>query len=321
MNGLGLGILFRMGCVCGKETIEIENRRYIVRSRLAEGGFSVIDLLEDVVSHKLMAQKRITCHGDEDERIAMREVEIMRSFQDPHVVPLVGHTMIKVSSHTRPYEVLSEVLIVMPYYRKGSIQDRIDILKKKSDKMGEHQLWKIFQGICHGVRVIHSYNPPYAHRDLKPANVMLADDDTPVLMDLGSAAKARVYIQSWADAHRLQDEAAERCSMLYRAPELFHVEMGDTVDERSDIWSLGCVLYAMAFQESPFEQVYQRGDSIPLAVTGGNVRFPENSGFSDSVQEVVLECMVVNHKNRPYIDHILSKVELTLSGSHNAHDA
>ena len=39
--------------------------------------------------------------------------------------------------------------------------------------------------------------------------------------------------------------------------------------------SLGCLLYAMCFYKSPFEAVYERGDSVALAVLGGNISFPD----------------------------------------------
>ncbi|KAF9157850.1 hypothetical protein DFQ26_008248, partial [Actinomortierella ambigua] len=78
---------------------------------------------------------------------------------------------------------------------------------------------------------------PFAHRDIKPANVLIADDgQTPVLMDFGSMARARVKIQTRQQALFEQDLAAEQCSMPYRAPELFDVKTGATLDEKVDIW-------------------------------------------------------------------------------------
>ena len=52
----------------------------------------------------------------------------------------------------------------------------------------------------------------------------------------GSMAEARVEVETSAQARQLQDLCAERCSMPYRAPELFNVQAGDRLDERTDIW-------------------------------------------------------------------------------------
>ncbi|KAJ1796304.1 Serine/threonine-protein kinase env7, partial [Coemansia sp. RSA 2399] len=93
-----------------------------------------------------------------------------------------------------------------------------------------------------------SSSGPYVHRDLKLANVMLTDDlDTPILMDFGSVAPARITAETRTDALRIQDDAAEHCTMPYRAPELFDVQTGAELDERTDIWSLGCLLFALAY--------------------------------------------------------------------------
>lgn len=98
----------------------------------------------------------------------------------------------------------------------------------------------------------------------------------------------------------IQDWAAQRCTISYRAPELFNVESHCIIDERTDIWvkpcilhplrlvyfvqfvflsvllllfclpillqSLGCVLYCMMMLEGPYDMVFQKGDSVALAV-------------------------------------------------------
>lgn len=84
---------------------------------------------------------------------------------------------------------------------------------------------------------MHNFTPePLAHRDLKTGNICLNDSLDPVLMDFGSCAPAKVQICGTQDAQKLQDIAAERCSMTYRAPELFHVESYCVIDQRTDIW-------------------------------------------------------------------------------------
>jgi serine/threonine kinase 16 len=66
---------------------------------------------------------------------------------------------------------------------------------------------------------------------------MVADDGVaPILMDFGSCMKARIPIENRSQALIQQDTAAEHSTMAYRAPELFDVKTGTTLDEKVDIW-------------------------------------------------------------------------------------
>jgi serine/threonine kinase 16 len=64
------------------------------------------------------------------------------------------------------------------------------------------------------------------------------DDDgkTPILMDFGSASRARIMIRNRRQALEEQDRAAEQCTISYRAPELFDIKTSTMLDERVDIW-------------------------------------------------------------------------------------
>ena len=58
-------------------------------------------------------------------------------------------------------------------------------------------------------------------------------------------APAVVEIKNSRDAQNLQDLAAERCTLPYRAPELFHVALYSMIDEKVDIWSLGVLIFEL----------------------------------------------------------------------------
>lgn len=60
---------------------------------------------------------------------------------------------------------------------------------------------------------------------------------------IGSAAPAKITVASKKEAQELLDEVSERCSMTYRAPELFNIDIDSVIDERIDIWvSYDCLL-------------------------------------------------------------------------------
>ena len=125
-------------------------------------------------------------------------------------------------------------------FQRGTLADELARREKKNDYFQEHIALVMFLQLCEGVQHFHQENSdlggPYAHRDLKPHNVLLREDLTPILMDLGSVESARVKISTHSEAQYLQDLAAERSSMPYRPPELFQVDSKCDIDERTDVW-------------------------------------------------------------------------------------
>lgn len=186
--------------------------------------------------------KRITCHSIEDEIIAKREIEITGLVKHENLIHIID-SIINGSADI-VINTTSEVLMVLPYFKNGSLHDHLNLRSRNGDYMEETQVLQMFIGICEGLKALHEAKPdPIAHRDLKTANICLSDSMEPVIVDLGSATNARVQICGQQDAQKLQDLAEERCSIVYRAPELFSVESYCIIDERTDIW----VCYSIFF--------------------------------------------------------------------------
>ncbi|GIY08848.1 hypothetical protein CDAR_169271 [Caerostris darwini] len=306
-----------MGCACGKEVIEVNGKSYTIKTRIGEGGFSIVDLIQDQKTHRLYALKRIACHSKEDEKNTMREAEYHNLFNHPNILECIDVALIERCDRLHPNR--SEVRLLLPYFRKGTLQDELTIRSKNKSHIGEERILKIFRQMSEGIRVMHSAQPyPLAHRDAKPANVLMSNDDTPVWMDFGSMGKARQEIRKASEARILQDLAAEKCSMAFRAPELFHVESHSSIDERVDVWSLGCCLYAMCYFQSPFEAAHQRGDSVALAVMSGTIDFPENTPYSNGMHNLIRSMLEVSALQRPFIDGVLFQVDSLLPTVQNA---
>ncbi|KAF7726665.1 hypothetical protein EC973_008539 [Apophysomyces ossiformis] len=155
---------------------------------------------------------------------------------------------------------------------------------------------------------------PYAHRDLKPGNILISDDGrSAVLMDFGSITKARVSVNTRQDALLQQDIAAERSTMSYRAPELYDVQTGTTLDEKVDIWSLGCTLYAAAYGQSPFEaNINEVGGSLALAILNGQYKFPAEDPYTEGFRECIKSMLTVNPQQRPDIHAVIASLDALL---------
>lgn len=307
MNSLGLSIIFKMGCLCSKESIRIKSKKYIVKEMIGEGGFSTVYLVEDPENHKLYAVKKIICHSMEDQTIALNEVKIHEKIKHESVINLLDYEIEGIPNPV--INSTSLIYLVLPYFKRGTLHHELERRSVIKKHFQPEEVLELFLKICSGVQAFHECDPPLAHRDLKTANILLEVDNSPVIMDLGSATQARVQISNTSNAQSLQDLAAERCSMPYRAPELFNVEPHCIIDERTDIWSLGCILFAICFFKSPFDAVYERGDSVALAVLSSNIRYPEDHMYGEDMENLIKFILKVNPMERPYIYSVIEKSE------------
>ena len=112
--------LKRMGCMCFKPSLEVEGVRYKVIRHIADGGFSSVDLVENIRTGKKHAVKRITCHSIEDQNVAKNEIEYNRRFsKHPNIITLVGSVLN--GSADIVHNVTSEVILVFPYYEVDTL--------------------------------------------------------------------------------------------------------------------------------------------------------------------------------------------------------
>ncbi|KAH0585240.1 hypothetical protein H2248_008484 [Termitomyces sp. 'cryptogamus'] len=192
----------------------------------------------------------------------------------------------------------------VPLVTKHRVEEEGEVVFDGDDELAQTQ-----QGNSSEVELV-----PYAHRDIKPGNVMISDDGvTPILMDFGSACKARISIETRNQALLQQDIAAEQSTMAYRAPELFDVKTGTDLDEKVDIWSLGCTLYALAYSHSPFEntQTTEQGGSIAMAVLNAQYKHP-SSAYSQGLKDLIDSMLKLNPVERPDIHEVINMTDRVL---------
>ena len=164
---------------------------------------------------------------------------------------------------------------------------------------------KIFDGICKGLKYIHDSN--LSHRDLKPHNILLTDDrQTPILTDFGSMTPKYIKIENLKKSQEVEDWAAENCSMSYRAPEFFNPKPESLIDEKSDIWSLGCILYASMYNKAPFDYVFEKGDSLALAVINAKYTIPTTIEKDDILIKILKNTIVFDPELRQSVETILN---------------
>ena len=135
-----------------------------------------------------------------------------------------------------PVDRQGEQYLVMEYVEGRTLRELLESI----GRVPEQLLREITRQIARGLRAIHGAG--LLHRDLKPENVMITNDQRVRIMDLGIA---KMQERSVA----LTQEGQFVGSLAYAAPEQFE---GAPVDERSDLYSLGVVLYELASGSNPF---------------------------------------------------------------------
>lgn len=155
-------------------------------------------------------------------------------------------------------------------------------------------------------------------------------------MDFGSAACSEVVISNRNEALQLQDQAAQHCSMPYRAPgsvhvvclssdqwftafvELFDVPSQCVITAATDIWSLGCVMYAMAFGYSPFECEFTSSNELRIVECThlrviGNWSFPTRISYSAAFCDLIRWMLTLDPLQRPTISKVLDQIQKLLN--------
>ena len=82
-----------------------------------------------------------------------------------------------------------------------------------------------------------------------------------------------------------------RSTLPYRAPELFQVETNDIINSKTDIWSLGCILYSFVYLEGPFDQYWLKGDSVHLAIQSLKFDKSKLANYSADITKLVDDCI------------------------------
>ncbi|KAF7636878.1 Protein kinase domain-containing protein [Meloidogyne graminicola] len=295
------------GCISSRDVdVEIDGKLLHLKKIIASGGFSQIYLAEDASNNEKFAIKKILCHGQEEVKCVKREIELLIRFgQLPNILPFFGFTEGRSTDPT-----FSEFCLVFPFCRLGSLQEELARRRQNVQFIERKVLLQFFKQICEAIGYLHNSKPAIAHRDLKPGNLMFFKDFyTLQLIDFGSAMECPKRIEDTVDSRKMLDEAGQYCTMPYRAPELFTCEVGVQIDESVDIWSLGCVFYALCYFISPFDEVHERGDSVALAVQSAKLVFNKTAPFNEEIISLISSLILVKPLDRPKILNIRKRVE------------
>jgi serine/threonine-protein kinase len=253
--------------------------RYELGEILGFGGMSEVHLARDVRLHRDVAVKVLRADLARDPSFYLRfrrEAQNAAALNHPAIVAVYDTGEAETAAGPLPY-------IVMEYVNGVTLRDIVHT----DGPMTPTRAIEVIADACQALNFSHQHG--IIHRDVKPANIMISSTNAVKVMDFGIA---RALSDSGVS---VTQTAAVIGTAQYLSPEQAR---GDTVDARSDVYSLGCVLYEMLTGEPPFV-----GDS-PVAVAYQHVRedpVPPSlryEGISADLDAVVLKALAKNPENR-----------------------
>ncbi|KAK3287862.1 hypothetical protein CYMTET_4640 [Cymbomonas tetramitiformis] len=284
--------------------LKVSKYRVKVQAEIAQGAAGIVYRVKDASdSNSQYALKHIIISSDPEAlhpvQTEIRMLELTTG--NPHVIQLLA-TEVKDCGSTLEYFILTELCH----------ETLVSTLERHPTGLGETDALPILQDIVAAVTKLHSLEPPVAHRDLKAENILLGRDGKWKVCDFGSATSRSRCYRTEEEINIEEENIRKHTTPAYRAPEMWDLYRHDLVNEKVDIWALGCLLYRMAFSKSAFDGVDSK-----LQALNGNILLPEvpRQHHSAALHGLILELLNTRPEKRPDIFAVSARVDELLSGA------
>ncbi|XP_075138058.1 serine/threonine-protein kinase Nek11-like [Leptodactylus fuscus] len=253
-------------------------KRYVVHQKLGSGSFATTYLVTDLKDRESQkAIKRIPCNTVREDATlpSAREAKLLGNLRHPFIVQFFGSFLER-----------KDFCIVLEYCEGGDLHGYIQQQKDKSENFTEEHVMEWFIQLLLGVNYLHERL--VMHRDLKTKNIFLKDG----ILKIGDFGVSRILAPSDM-ATTITGTAS------YMSPEVFS---NKGYNAKSDIWSLGCILYEMC----SFTRAFDCPRWIKLVSMIVNDPSPIlSSKYSAALNDILQRMLMKDPELRPSAKEIL----------------
>ena len=252
---------------------------YEILKQIGTGAFSTVSLVKSKKDNMIYALKRVELNK-------MMPNEKDNSLNEIRLLSSVNHVNI-ISYKESFYEEDTNTLnLILEYADAGDLQSKISAHKNVQKYFNEKTIWSIFIQMVQGIKVLHDKN--IIHRDLKSANIFLMKNGVCKLGDLNVSKEAKSGLLK-----------TQTGTPYFASPEVWN---GKPYGIKSDIWSLGCILYQMTtlkmpFQGNNFKEVYNNVLKCKYA--------PLPAIYSKDLNLIIKKMLQIDPDKRPSASEIL----------------
>ena len=272
------------------------NQRYKEKQKIASGGMKCISKVFDVSTSRYLAMAELLPEIDEDfNEVFLREARLTALLEHPNIISIHD---IGLNEDKRPY-------FTMDLKMGDTLEDILKELHAGNEKYilqyPLHTLLSIFIKICDAMAYAHSRD--VIHLDLKPANIQVGNYGEVLVCDWGLGKIIGNYDTEDLEELLLDKDLLNNMTFNgqikgtpgYMAPE--QIEEDGEKDIRTDIYSLGCILYSLVTYKRPFNGTVEE---ILKKTSNGDIAVPKsvNPDVPGSLSAVIMRALSVDKESR-----------------------
>ena len=246
---------------------------------LGEGSYGKAILVSRKSDKVKFVIKEVRLYGvsQQDREDALKEVAVLKALDHPFIV-----------SYIESFNEKGNLYIVMEFADGGDLSQLIE--KQGKTLLSEEKIMQLFIQLALAIKFIHDRK--ILHRDLKCQNVFLTKSGDVKLGDFGIS--------------KVLDSTLQMCKTQIGTPYYLSPEIceGKQYNSKTDIWSLGCILYELCTLKHAFNAANM--NALIIAIIRGKYQ-PISSKYSLELRNLVSELLTRDTKARPSINTILQK--------------
>ncbi|MCI0698144.1 serine/threonine-protein kinase [candidate division KSB1 bacterium] len=255
---------------------------YKILEKLGAGGMGVVYKAQDLKLDRFVALKFLPPD------LSVNEEEKQRFIHEAKAASALDHPNI-CNIHEIDETKDGQIFICMAHYEGETLQKKVS-----SNQLSVNSVIDIAIKIAQGLAAVHAHG--IVHRDIKPANIIVTNDGAVKIVDFG--------IAKLAGATRIPTTGTTIGTPMYISPEQAR---GETVDHRTDIWSLGVVLYEMLTGRPPFKEEVEQALLYSILHEKPKPLSKYRAGVPERLQPIVDKALDKNPEARyQHIEELLA---------------